>query len=115
MKTALQDLSDIEIFGPHALQMARELSRVPEGVFTIAFFPYSKSRDEASARLRVMNGCRWRTQLPQEAFQHDSENYFLFSDEKGEPKMCYRYLIRYMGFPQDNFKLHKIQWLKQTE
>jgi hypothetical protein len=25
--------------------------------------------------------------------------------------MCYRILIRYMGFPQDGFKLHKINWL----
>lgn len=41
----------------------------------------------------------------------DSDNLFLFTDNNGEPKMCYRILIRYMGFPQDGFKLHKIDWL----
>jgi hypothetical protein len=25
--------------------------------------------------------------------------------------MCYRILIRFMGFPQDGYKLHKINWL----
>ena len=34
-----------------------------------------------------------------------------YTDEDGNPKMCYRILIRYMGFPQDGFKLHKIDWL----
>ncbi|MGG6548573.1 UNVERIFIED_CONTAM: hypothetical protein NY100_24505, partial [Prevotella sp. 15_C9] len=66
---------------------------------------------EASATLTVKEGCRWRTQLPEERFSIDSDNFFLFTDADGEPKMCYRILIRYMGFPQDGFKLHKIDWL----
>ncbi|WP_294617658.1 hypothetical protein [uncultured Bacteroides sp.] len=97
--------------GIHAMQWARELSKLPDGCFTIAFFPCSRKRGEAVPRLTVKEGCRWRTQLPEERFGIDGDNLFLFSDGNGDPKMCYRILIRYMGFPQDGFKLHKIDWL----
>lgn len=97
--------------GIDALQLAKEISKLPDGCFTIAFYPYSKSRARASAKLTVKARCKARTQLPEETFQIDSDNFFLFTDEKGEPKTCYRILIRYMGFPHDNFKLHKINWL----
>lgn len=97
--------------GPHALQLARELSRLPNGDFHIAFFPYSSSRDKAEPRLRVIKHCKWRTQLPHERFAKTADNYFLFTDSEGKPKTCYRILIRYMAFPPDNYKLHKIDWL----
>lgn len=97
--------------GIEALRLAREVSKVPDGTFTIAFFPYNRVRGEASATLRVVSGCKVRAQLPRDKFWIDSENYFLFSDAKGECKTCYRILIRFMGFPQDNFKLRKIEWL----
>ncbi|MBO5537622.1 MAG: hypothetical protein J5971_01025 [Prevotella sp.] len=101
----------ITIDGITALQTAREISRVPEGDFTIAFYPYSRKRGEASARLEVKEHCKWRTQLPQEAFSIDPENYLLFTDGDGNPRMCYRILVRFMGFPHDGYKLHKIDWL----
>jgi hypothetical protein len=94
-----------------ALQLAKEISKLPDGCFTIAFYPYSKARNTASAKLTVKERCKARTQLPEERFQIDSENFFLFTDKKGDPKTCYKILIRYMGFPHDNFKLHKINWL----
>ncbi len=97
--------------GIQALRLAKEISKLPDGHFTIAFYPYSQSRNKAESKLKVMEKCKFRAQLPDEQFKIDSENYFLFSDENGDPKMCYRILIRYMGFPHDNFKLHKIKWL----
>ncbi|MDR3119658.1 MAG: hypothetical protein LBU44_09660 [Mediterranea sp.] len=97
--------------GIYAMQWAREISKILGGCFTIAFFPYSRQKGEASNRLTTREGCKYRVQLPHEAFSIDSENFFLFTDAKGDPKMCYRILIRYMGFPQDGFKLHKIDWL----
>ena len=99
------------ITGMHALQWAREISKLPDGCFTIAFYPYSRARGQASAKLVTKAGCKYRAQLPQERFQVDSDNLFLFVDADGKPKSCYRILIRYMGFPQDGFKLHKIDWL----
>lgn len=103
--------SGIILDGIHALQWAREISKLPEGCFTVAFFPYSRNRNEASAKLVVKKNCRYRTQLPKERFEVDSENYFLFNDSNGQPRTCYRILIRYMAFPNDGFKLHKINWL----
>lgn len=97
--------------GTQAMQLAREISKLPEGSFTIAFYPCSLQRNEARTTLVVKSGCKWRTQLPEEKFSVDSDNLFLFTDSAGQPRMCYSILIRYMGFPQDNYKLHKIDWL----
>lgn len=100
-----------EIDGITALQNAREISKLPDGYFTLVFFPYSRSRDVASEKLTVKEHCKYRTQLPHEQFSVDSENYLLFTDGNGEPRMCWRILIRFMAFPQDGYKLHKINWL----
>ena len=94
--------------GITALQWAREISKLPDGEFTLCFFPYSRQRGEASARLQVKHHCRYRAQLPGEGFKVDSEDYFLYADENGDQKMCYRILISFMGFTQDGFKINKI-------
>jgi hypothetical protein len=97
--------------GIQAMQWAREISKLPEGCFTISFFPYSRARGKASARLTTRKGCKVRAQMPEDKLSIDGENLLLLTDAHGEPKTCYRILIRYMGFPQDGFKLHKINWL----
>lgn len=97
--------------GIDAIRLAKEISKLPDGCFSIAFYSYNKTKAQAGKTLTVKERCRFRTQLPNERFQVDSDNYFLFSDENGDPKTCYRILIRFMGFPHDNFKLHKINWL----
>ncbi|MDY6148529.1 MAG: hypothetical protein SPI35_05900 [Porphyromonas sp.] len=94
-----------------ALSWAREISKLPDGCFKVAFFKYSRRKGEGSRTLRVFEGCKIRPQLPSDVFSEDSENYFLFYDNKGNPRMCYRILIRYMGFPHDGYKLHKIKWV----
>lgn len=97
--------------GIDAMRWAREISKLPDGHFTLAFFPCSRVKQTASTHLEIKEGCRWRTQLPDECFSIDGDNFFLFTDGNGEPKMCYRILIRYMGFPNDGYELHKIDWL----
>lgn len=97
--------------GLQAMQWAREISKLPDGHFTIAFYPCSRTKGQATAKLTVKEKCKWRIQLPHERFSVDSDNFFLFTDADGEPRMCYSILIRYMGFPQDGYKLHKINWL----
>ena len=99
------------INGIHALQLAKEISKLPNGSFTISFYPYSRSRGIASARMITKPACKFRAQLPQERFSIDGDNLFLFSDNDGNPKCCYRILIQFIGFPHDNYKLHKVQWL----
>lgn len=97
--------------GMEALSLAHEISKIPDGSFVIAFYPCSKSKGIASNKLTIKRGCKTRAQLPNEIFDIDSDNFFLFSDSEGLPKMCYRILIRFMGFPQDNFKLRKLNFL----
>ena len=101
----------IELDGMHALQWARELSKLPGGDFTVMFFPYSRKRDKASATLTVKEHCKWRTQWPNEKYAVAPDNLLLFLDGDGEPRMCYRVLIRFMAFSQDGYTLHKINWL----
>lgn len=93
------------------VRLAREISQLPEpqNRFTISFFPYSRSKGEASAKLVVKENCTFRTQLPKDKFSVDSDNFFLYQDSAGDPKSCYRVLIRYIGFAADNFKLRKVK------
>ena len=97
--------------GIDALRWAREISKLPDGYFTLAFFPCSRQKGKADNKLCIKERCKWRAQLPKEKFSVDRDNLFLFTDENEEPRMCYTIVIRYMGFPQDGFKLHKIDWL----
>ncbi len=92
----------------HAVQWAQSVSKLPGGHFTLAYYPYSRSKGVASNQLVVKEGCTYRTQMPHDKISIDGDNLFLFNDSNGEPKMCYRALIRFMGFPIDNYKLHKI-------
>lgn len=100
-----------EMNGTEALRLAKEISQIPGMTFTIAFYPYSRVKGDASAKLTIKEGCTVRKQLPEDRFSIDSENFFLFSDKHGNPKTCYKILIRYMGFPQDRFKLRKIKMI----
>lgn len=97
--------------GMHALRLASEISKVEGLYFHIAFYPYSRSRGVASNKLKTKLNCKGRAQLPEDRFEIDSDNFFLFVDENGKHQACYRYLIRYMAFPQDNYTMHKINWL----
>ncbi len=97
--------------GIEAIRMAQEVSKVADGSFHIAFYPYNRQSGHASARLRVIEHCKTRAQLPQDAWEAHGDTYFLFQDAKGEPKTSHRILTRFIGFPPD-YKLQKIQWLK---
>ena len=101
-----------KIKGTDALSLANEITKLG-GCFTIAFYPYNSTKGRASSTLRTIEGCKFRTQLPQDKFSRDSENFFLFEDADGNPKTCYRILIRFISFPKDNGKLRKVEWLKQ--
>ncbi len=99
------------IKGIDAIQLAQEVSKIPGGCFTVAFYPYNRTKGVAEAKLRTIEGCTYRSQLPQDKWQIDGDNYFLFQDKYGNPKTCYRVLLRFIGFPNDNFQLRKINWL----
>ena len=99
------------ITGIESIRMMKEVSKLPDGHFTIAFFPYNRTKEEASTKLQVRERCKARAQLPQDLFQIPSDNYFLFQDKDRNPKMCFRVLIRFVGFPPE-YKLIKVKWFK---
>jgi hypothetical protein len=99
-----------DIKGIDALSLAKEISKLPDGRFKIAFYPYNSTKKQASAELRVIERCNARTQLPQERFTRDSDNYFLFMDADGKHKTCHCVLIRFIGFSNDNYELRKVNW-----
>ena len=94
-----------------AFRLVKEISQLPEpdNRFKIAFFPYSRAKGEASATLTVKENCTFRKQLPKDQFSVDSDNFFLYTDQDGNPRSCYRVLVRFIGFPQDNYKLKKVK------
>lgn len=98
------------ISGLEAIYVAKEVSKLPGGSFNIAFYPYNRAKNKASAKLRVIKNCKYRSQLPKEQWEADGDNYFLFTDADGNPRTCYRVLLRFIGFPNDNFELRKINW-----
>lgn len=85
-----------------AFRIAKEFSQIPELTFTIAFYSYSRAKGKASNQLTIKEGCRWRKQLPSDKFNIDSENFFLYTDKDGNPRSCYKILVRFMIFPQSN-------------
>jgi len=101
------------IGGIEAIRMMKEVSKLPDGNFTIAFFRYNRTKDVASSKLQVRERCKVRAQLPQEKFHIPSDNFFLFQDEEGNPKTCYRALIRFVGFPPE-YILTKVNWFKDV-
>ena len=98
-----------------AIRLAKEISKLPDGRFTISFFPCNLTKEVAGDKLRTIEGCKVRTQLSRDRFKYDGDNYFLFEDKDGEPKTCYISLIRYMGFPQDNYQPRKVIFHGDTE
>ena len=88
---------------------AAELATKAGKTFTIAFYSYSRSTGKTSKELRTLTDCRTRIPLPHDKFSVDGVHYFLF-EAAGVPKMCYRILIRYIGLPQDNYKLKQVIW-----
>ena len=97
------------IKGIDAIRKAREVCKLPDGSFKIAFFKYDRNNGKASARLQVRDKCTIRSQLPQDVVQVPSDNYFLFKDKHGEHKTAFRVLVRFIGFPPD-YKLLKVKW-----
>ena len=51
-----------------------------------------------------------RLPLPHDKFDIDGKHFFLFTTDDDKPRACYRVLIRYIGFSDENFKLYRVLW-----
>lgn len=99
------------IKGSVALQKAEVLSKAG-GTFNLAFFPYSRTKKPgaSSVPLKMFSGCTMRKPLPHDKFDIDGKNYFLFLTSDGQPRSCYRALIRAIGFSDEDNKLYRVRW-----
>jgi hypothetical protein len=102
----------MEINGHEAIRKMEAISKLPGGSFNISFYPCNLTKCEASAELKTYTGCRFRIPLPHDKWVIDGDHYFLFEDSTGNPKTCYKVLIRFVAFSSDNFKPLKVVWTK---
>ena len=98
------------INGIDAIRMMQEVCKLPDGNFSIAFFKYNRTTGKVVTKLQVRQYCHVRAQLPQELFTIPSDNYFLFEDNDGDHKTCFRILIRFVAFPP-HYNLIKVKWI----
>lgn len=108
---ASEDNTMETIKGIDALKRAETLSKVG-GSFSISFFPFSRKKKavEQNAQLETFQNCTMRLPLPHDRFDIDGKHFFLFTTQDEKPRTCYRVLIRYIGFSDDNFKLYRVLW-----
>jgi len=99
------------IKGIAALQRAELISKMG-GSFSISFFPFSRKKPSADldAQLKTFQNCTMRLPLPHDKFDIDGKHFFLFTTDDDKPRTCYRVLIRYIGFSDENFKLYRVLW-----
>lgn len=98
------------IRGIDAIAKAETVSKTG-GDFSIVFFPFSRKKPAAEEiNLKTYSHCTCRKPFPKDRFDIDGKHFFLFSDSEGNPKTCYRNLIRFIGFHDDDYTLKKVIW-----
>ena len=98
------------IRGIDAIAKAETISKMG-GTFSIVFFPFSrKKQSKEGIKLKTYSCCSCRKPLPKDRFDIDGKHFFLFQDSEGNPKACYRNLIRFIGFQDENYTLKKVIW-----
>lgn len=78
----------------------------------LVFFPYSRTKkaEADTVELKKYEHCTLRTPLPHDKFDIDGKHYLLFQTADLQPKSCYRVLVRYIGYSDEDYKLKKITW-----
>jgi hypothetical protein len=95
--------------GKEALRRARNLKYVPGAAFTLIHLTCNFKTGQGGETVKHER-CRVRPALKEDTFQLDGDLYFTYEDlDTGEPKMCFKSLIRFIGFPPD-YKLLKVDW-----
>lgn len=102
------------ISGSEAIRRARNLKFVPDAYFTLLHLTCNLTTNKSGQLVKV-DKCRVRPSLREDTFQLDGDLYFPYEDlDTGEPKMCFKKLMRYIGFPP-NYELLKIDWFDGSE
>jgi len=97
------------ISGNEALRKARELKYISGASFTLIHLTCNLKTKKCGDVSKIER-CRVRPALKEDTFQLHGDLYFTFENmDTGEPKMCFRKLMRFIGFPPD-YELLKIDW-----
>jgi len=82
---------------------------VPGAHFTLIHLSCNFKTDKSGETVKHER-CRVRPAIKTDTFHIDGDLYFTYEDmDTGEPKMCFKKLMRYIGFPPD-YELLKIDW-----
>jgi hypothetical protein len=99
------------ISGAEAIARMRQIRHDPSAHFVLHHLTYNHAKDSTNG-LRVVNKARIRPGLPTDVFQFNSELYLTYYDiEKDDARMCFKKLIRFVGFAPD-YELLKVDWFK---
>jgi hypothetical protein len=99
------------ITGVDAIRRARNLKYVAGASFVLIHVSCNLKTGECGQVVKHER-CRVRAALREETFRMDGDMYFTYEDmDTGEPKMCFKRLMRYIGFPPD-YGLLRIEWFE---
>ncbi len=97
------------ISGVKAIARMRQLRADEQSHFQLHHLTLDLTRNKTDGMHSVMRA-RLRPALPDDLFKRDSDLYLPYIDlDTGEPRMCFKRLIRLVGFPPD-FELLKVDW-----
>ena len=94
----------------------RELKGLQGSTFKLMHLTYNRKKGETNG-LRMVERCRLRTALPNEAFSTNIDHYLTYSDldekftdpKKGDARQCFKKLIRKVAFPPE-YEWMKVSW-----
>jgi hypothetical protein len=102
----------LTISGTEAIRRARNLKYVPGAAFTLIHLTCNL-KTKKCGEVSKTEHYRIRRVLNEDTFQLDGDLYFTYEDvDTGEPKMCFKHLMRYIAFPPD-YQLLKIDWFNE--
>jgi hypothetical protein len=97
------------ISGSEAIRRARNLKYIEGATFVLMHLTCNLKTKECGLTVKHEH-CRVRPALKEDTFQTDGDMYFTYEDtQTSEPRMCFKRLMRYIGFPPD-YELLKIDW-----
>lgn len=87
------------ITGTEAFERIRNLKRLPGATFSIVFITCDLTRNEFG-QMRMYEDCRLRTAQRHEGLRTNADHYLFFEQTtSGEPRQCFKKLIRKIAFP----------------
>lgn len=97
-----------EISRNEAIRRMRLVSKTKDGYFAMMHLTCNLKTGE-SGELRKVERARLREALRRETFQVDGDHYLPYTDlDINEPRMCFKVLIRWVGFPPD-YRMMKVK------